>query len=85
MTLTEWREHDKNWRKSGMNQIDYCKRNKISHHVFKERGTKARKLEAKNEFVKLDFTKREKNRSIFEIGISSDWKIFINFNLEILI
>jgi hypothetical protein len=85
MTIKEWQEHDKRWRASGKRQIDYCREAGVSWHVFKLKGTVARKKEAETGFSKIDLQERISSKKLIEIGTRSDGKLYVNFNLEIVL
>jgi hypothetical protein len=85
MTFEEWKQHNRNWRASGLKQEEYCKNQKISWHVFRDRGRSARKLESSSNFVKVELPKNSESKKLFEIGFCSDGKFFIHLNLEIML
>jgi hypothetical protein len=85
MTIEEWREHDKRWRASGKRQIEYCRVAGISWHVFRLNGTKSRKLESETGFTKIEVPTQIINKKFLEVGISSNGKLYVNFNLEIVL
>jgi len=60
----------------------YCNEAGISVHI---KGMLARKMDSDMGFTKIKLAERVGNKKIIEIGMRSDGRLYINFNLEVVL
>ena len=78
-------KHIKGWRKSGLSQIEYCRRNGVNHNTFSSWKRQQRENPETEYFVELpkQFPQPQQAEPLIEIRLDENFRLGLRFNINL--